>query len=60
MKVKNLYDLKIDVGDVPNPGSVIKKGRPVCCVYEEGKSNADVSWKMKRTVDYIKNMNNIE
>jgi len=60
VKVKNLYDLKIDVGDVPNPGSVIKKGGPVCCVYEEGKSNADVSWKMKRTVDYIKNMNNIE
>ncbi|OQX22078.1 MAG: hypothetical protein BWK75_01660 [Candidatus Altiarchaeales archaeon A3] len=53
VNVKNLYDLKIDMGDVPNPNTIIKKNEPVCCVYEEGESNNDVLEKMKRNANYL-------
>ncbi len=51
VKVKNLAPL--NTGDVPNSGCLIKKNEPICCIYEEGESNADVLEKMKKGANQI-------
>ncbi|MDI6730191.1 MAG: ATP-grasp domain-containing protein [Candidatus Altarchaeum sp.] len=51
VKVKNFDTLNI--GDVPNSECLIKKNEPICCIYEEGKSNADVFEKMKKDANRI-------
>ncbi len=51
VKVKNFDALNI--GDVPYDETLIKKNEPICCIYEEGKSNADVLEKMKKGANQI-------
>jgi len=53
VKVKDLYKLGIKIGDVPYSGTLIKKNEPICCIYEEGESNADVFEKMKEDAKKI-------
>ncbi len=48
VRVKNLDKSGINIGDVPYDGCLIKKNEPVCCIYEEGKTNAGVFEKMKK------------
>ncbi len=51
VKAKN-FDV-LNIGDVPYDETLIKKNEPICCIYEEGKSNADVFEKMKKDTNRI-------
>jgi len=52
-RIKNLDKLNFNIGDIPHNGSYVKENDPICCVYEEGKSNKDVMKKLKYDINLI-------
>ncbi len=45
------------IGNIPLNGTSIRKGEPVCSVFAEGRSNADVMSKLSKRVNGIRSSN---